>query len=329
MFLIHDDQSEARQGRKHRQTRSDEKLNFSSCRGQPASPALESSKPAVQRANTKGGQRSRDTLFELRRQIDFRHQQERLPARVDHACGGGDVDLGLAAAGDTLQQRWPECQRPGDCGVECRALVGIQRWRRRVRAAEDDFHHRLDPSLTSPFSEKPPDARAKLPQFVGGDAFGRMEHTDRAAERGAPLIMLIDETRLASGRQAIRATLPTTTALRERRQHLRKTQANRFLIVSRNKVCQFAEIGRKGRNIGQHLVDRHQSLGRYLAAFDDLDGHTMQASAAKPNDQHTAWIRRQPRGQPIIEQLMRCDRQRDANDGHDQRPGILERRRSP
>jgi hypothetical protein len=25
---------------------------------------------------------------------------------------------------------------------------------------------------------------------------------------------------------------------------------------------------------------------------------------------------------------MRCDRQRNANDGHDQRPGILERRRA-
>src|SRR5450755_3853197 len=59
VFLIHDDQSEARQGCEHRQTRSDEKLNFSSCRGQPASLALESSKPAVQRDNTKGGQRSR------------------------------------------------------------------------------------------------------------------------------------------------------------------------------------------------------------------------------------------------------------------------------
>jgi len=63
----------------------------------------------VQRANTKGGQRSCDTLFELRCQIDLRHQQERLPARADHACSGGQVNFGLAAPGNSLQQRWPEC----------------------------------------------------------------------------------------------------------------------------------------------------------------------------------------------------------------------------
>src|ERR1700720_4595085 len=128
VFLVDDDQSEARQGREHGQTGSDEKLYLSPCRGKPASPALESSEPTVQRANTKGGQRGRDTLFELRRQIDLRYQQERLPARVDHPCGSGQVNLGLAAPGNSLQQRWPECQRLGHCGVQCSALVGVQRW---------------------------------------------------------------------------------------------------------------------------------------------------------------------------------------------------------
>src|ERR1700682_1133176 len=47
VFLVHDDQSQARQRREHGQTRSDQKLDFSPCRSQPACPALESSKPTV------------------------------------------------------------------------------------------------------------------------------------------------------------------------------------------------------------------------------------------------------------------------------------------
>ena len=285
----------------------------------------------MQRANTKGGQRGRDALLELRCQIDLRHQQERLPARVDHACSGGQIDLGLAAPGNSLQQRWPECQRLGDCGIECRALVGVQRWRRRMRAVDHDVHHGLDPSLASPFPERPPDARAEPPQFVGGHTFGRAQHTDRAGERASASLILIDEIRLARRRQTVRMRqrCSTTAALRERRQHLRKTQTDRFLIISRHKVRQFAEIGRKGWDVGQHFVDRYQSLGRDFAAFDDLDSHAMQASAAKPNDQHTAGIWRHPCGQPIVEQLVRRDRQRDANNGHDQRPGVRKRRPAP
>src|SRR5260370_29761061 len=40
VLLVHDDQAEARQWREDGQTRSDQKLDFSPCRGQPASPAL-------------------------------------------------------------------------------------------------------------------------------------------------------------------------------------------------------------------------------------------------------------------------------------------------
>src|ERR1700688_262428 len=55
VFLVHDDQSQMRQRREDGQTRSDQKLYSSPCRGKPACPALESSKPAVQRGNTKAG----------------------------------------------------------------------------------------------------------------------------------------------------------------------------------------------------------------------------------------------------------------------------------
>ena len=46
----------------------------------------------------------REACFELRREIDFGHQQQHLPSRREGLCGGMQVDLGLAAAGHAMQQ---------------------------------------------------------------------------------------------------------------------------------------------------------------------------------------------------------------------------------
>ena len=48
-----------------------------------------------------------EPLDRLRRQADLRHQHDRLPAEVDHLLDRLDVDLGLAAAGDAVDQDRP------------------------------------------------------------------------------------------------------------------------------------------------------------------------------------------------------------------------------
>ena len=50
------------------------------------------------------GKTCRDARFELRRQVDFGHQQQHLLAGRQRALDQAQVDLGLATAGDTVQQ---------------------------------------------------------------------------------------------------------------------------------------------------------------------------------------------------------------------------------
>lgn len=43
-------------------------------------------------------------LFQLRRQIDFRHHKKHLPPLLQHRHGRVQVDLGFTAAGNPMQQ---------------------------------------------------------------------------------------------------------------------------------------------------------------------------------------------------------------------------------
>ena len=59
--------------------------------------------------------------IELRRQVDLRHEHERLPAAREHRVGRAQVDLGLAAAGDAVQQ--DRARRGGDASAASIALI--------------------------------------------------------------------------------------------------------------------------------------------------------------------------------------------------------------
>ena len=50
------------------------------------------------------GEAAAEIIFQLRREIDFRHQQQYLPAASQDIVHQVHIHLGLAAAGDTVQQ---------------------------------------------------------------------------------------------------------------------------------------------------------------------------------------------------------------------------------
>ena len=62
-------------------------------------------------ATTGAARRSRKRADELRRQRDLRHQHERAAARREHALDEAQVHLGLAAAGDAVQEKGAEAAR--------------------------------------------------------------------------------------------------------------------------------------------------------------------------------------------------------------------------
>ena len=65
--------------------------------------------------------------LELRRQVDLRHEQERLPSCGDARRGGGEVDLRLAAAGNAVERE----RRVATLGRDDRrgggTLIGVER----------------------------------------------------------------------------------------------------------------------------------------------------------------------------------------------------------
>jgi hypothetical protein len=90
----------------------------------------------VQDGDRHVGKTLADACFELRRQIDFRHEQQRLPAFFQGRGNEAQIDLGLAAAGDAIQQK-RRVSRAGRHGGDGSGLLGIQRRQGRRRAARD------------------------------------------------------------------------------------------------------------------------------------------------------------------------------------------------
>jgi len=73
------------------------------------------------------------------------------------------------------------------------------------------------------------------------------------------------------------------------------------------------------------LIDRKQSIGRDLARVGELDRNARQRARAELDHKNTAATHGKAGGKPVVEQAMRRDRQRHANNGQDySAPGCVE-----
>src|SRR5215831_49320 len=104
VLLIDDDEREPRQRGEYRKPRSENQIGIAGGGEKPVASANAGRKSAVQRHRAPSGNRRGNTLLELRRQIDLRHEDQHLAATRDALRGSGEIDLGLSAAGDALEQ---------------------------------------------------------------------------------------------------------------------------------------------------------------------------------------------------------------------------------
>jgi hypothetical protein len=74
------------------------------------------------------------------------------------------------------------------------------------------------------------------------------------------------------------------------------------------------------------LIDWNQAIGSDLAGVGELDHNAGQRTRAELDDEHAATNYGKSRGKPIVEQAMRCDRQRHANNRQGLTPRPLLRR---
>ena len=110
VLLVDDDQARVRQWREHRRTRADDDARFATPGRGPGLGALVVVESRVHRMHRHAEARA-ETREQLRGQADFRHQHQRLLAAGEAVGNRIEVDLGLAAAGDAIEQQSRETLR--------------------------------------------------------------------------------------------------------------------------------------------------------------------------------------------------------------------------
>ena len=103
VLLIHDDQPQPLDRREERRTRADDHIHFARADAPPLVQPLAVGQSAVQQRDPTR-ETSRVARHRLWRQRDLRHQRDAPLAPRDHRRERLKVDLGLAAAGDAMQQ---------------------------------------------------------------------------------------------------------------------------------------------------------------------------------------------------------------------------------
>ncbi len=101
VLFVQDDQTQAGHRGEYRAARTDDHRNFVAGDALPMPAPLGIRHVAVQHRHL--AEASAKALLGLRRQADLGHEHDRLPAIGDHFLDGADVNLGLAAAGDAVQ----------------------------------------------------------------------------------------------------------------------------------------------------------------------------------------------------------------------------------
>ncbi len=135
VFLVQDDEPQVRKGREDGAARPEHHADAPLADALPHREALPSAEPAVEDAHLVAQARP-EAAGGLRREADLGHQHDDLLAGRQHLLDGPQIDLGLAAAGDSRQQEGREalvqglldfCQDPLLILIETQGLRALRR----------------------------------------------------------------------------------------------------------------------------------------------------------------------------------------------------------
>ncbi len=159
VLLVDDDQPEPLDRREHRRARADAHARLAAAQAQPLVEALAVAERRVQ--DRDGVAEALDEpRHDLRRQRDLGHEHDRALAALQRRTHGAQVDLGLARAGDAVQQ---QPLVGGEDAGQRRLLVGSQGGLGLVRADHHVLRARAaapaGTSVTKPPLLQPPQRR--------------------------------------------------------------------------------------------------------------------------------------------------------------------------
>ena len=168
VLLVDDHDAERAHRREHRRARAERDADLARAQPPPRRQPLARRQPAVQHRDVLAEARA-EARRQLRRQRDLGHQHQRAapgrPRRGDHA----QVDLGLARAGDAVQQEAARSRPPAPPSARrprC-ACAGVQRHprgaRRRSRASGARAHRPVLDARQAGRDQRAQRARARRP----------------------------------------------------------------------------------------------------------------------------------------------------------------------
>ena len=130
VLLVHDDQAERLDGRKDGRAGADDDAGAALADLVPFIVALAGGQMAVQhrdeRLQRAGAEPRLEALDGLRREGDFRHEHDGAFALLQRVGDGLEIDLGLAAAGDAVEEEGRGARGEGRGGGEGSSELGLR-----------------------------------------------------------------------------------------------------------------------------------------------------------------------------------------------------------
>ncbi|NKA48523.1 hypothetical protein GO302_01837 [Ralstonia solanacearum] len=299
MLLVDEDQREVRQRGQHRQPRAEHDARLAAMRRQPVQRARLLGQAAVQRGQRHAGEARRNARLQLRRQVDLGHQHQHLRGRIarEGIGDGVQVDLGLAAAGDPVQQERREtAARPGlRDGLDGSGLLGIERRRdgrrrqiARHRQQRPGTQLRPDPAHRGPIAQLGRRLPVQRDSGAGGQFAVARQRFGQAHRPGRPPGDAVEQggaRRLAHHVDGLGGVagqaVPAAGRTPQRRQRRQRHFTQRPVVVARGEFGQRAPLGIQRRHPVEHALDIAQAVFRHLGGAGGLHHQRHHAPAAE------------------------------------------------
>ncbi len=319
MLLVDQDQAQPRQRREHRQPGAEHDVGAPGQRLHEAARARTIGKRGMQAHHVGGGEALRHALLELRRERDLRHQHQHLATLRQHVRGQAQVDLGLAAAGDAVQQPGAKARPAGEDRLDRGGLLGGERrqragavrasavlvCRRHQPAAPHQVTHSLAAIHRAHHAAPPRTGRRRQGLQQCERLAGPLRGGERFTARGADL-----EQRVLVG---VADAVGTAQPGRQRERH---HLAERRVVVARDEGDQFQPVGGQRRHAALDVMDGLEPCGVDLALLAERDDQSVAITAPEGHLHAPADIRLRGICRNVIKHLRHGDGQGDADDGH-------------
>ena len=322
MLFIHQDQAQPRQRCKHRQAGAEDDVGVAAEGLDEAARARTVGQARMQAHHPGRRKALGDALLELWGEGNFGHQHQHLPALGQPVRGQAQIDLGLAAAGDPMQQPAAKALSARQHGLQRAVLLGRQRGQaaggikalcifgsRHQPAAAQQVTDRLA-ALTLAHHAAPPGRavlrqRLQQGQRLAGAARGLQGLGARHAD--------VEQRVFVLGADAVGTT---QSGWQGERDHL----AQRRVVVTRDESHQLQPVRGQRQHIALNVKHRLETAGVDAAidigiAGERNDQTVALATAEWHLDAAPDVLSRRIRGE-VIEHLRQGKRQGDTDNGH-------------